>query len=148
MIKETRDMMAKLMERIIRLEGIIAEKDNNSNIDKKIEDMVESKVNEILTEKMAKEDRKLNLVLVNIPEAVSTGKEAVAEDSNQIKTLMSKILPEEEVTFSDPIRLGSRNAGTRPRMIKISVANTDIKTKIMKNSSKANDPPEERLFVR
>ena len=110
--------------------------------------MVESKVNEILTEKMAKEDRKLNLVLVNIPEAVSTGKEAVAEDSNQIKTLMSKILPEEEVTFSDPIRLGSRNAGTRPRMIKISVANTDIKTKIMKNSSKANDPPEERLFVR
>ena len=70
---------------------------------------------------------------------------------DKIKEVVKKAVPDEEIKIKKSFRLGKVNAGSRPRLIKFSVENEDIKERILKNAYKANSrtekDPSKRIFI-
>ncbi|MCP3849729.1 MAG: hypothetical protein GY694_05765 [Gammaproteobacteria bacterium] len=116
--------------------------ESNHSYDKKLEDLVEAKVQETLTEVQEKEKRKLNLVVFNLPESQGTTREETKEnETQQIQSILKNILPESEakdVKIKDPIRLGPQNLGKRPRVLKFTVNSEEARNNIIKNAVKVN----------
>jgi len=121
-----------------------------ASLDEKIEKMVEEKVSEAMEERVEKEQRKLNLIVVNLPE--SREKEADAKKNDEIlkvKELFRKMCPElEKEEVKDPVRLG-REGGNKPRMLRVRVESEEGKQKILKNMRKLNVGVEagKRVFI-
>lgn len=152
LLKQMMGMILSMSERLSHLE--IGMKSNicQKELDKSIEDCVEAKLKTALDDEREKENRKLNLVLVNVPEARSTVKEdQEMEDKAKIDGIMRKALPDEQVIIRNPIRLGKVNAGTRARMLRITVPDMETKKKILSNAKKVNDSyekdPSKRIFI-
>ena len=138
---------AKLTERVDKLEALI-EKRKEDKFPEDIKRMVAEKVEEVVSETRAKDDRKLNLILVNVPE--STGEGQKEKDAFTVRELMRKILPDEEAKVEEPVRLGK--TGAQPRMIKFKVNSLETKKRLLKNASKLNDgteitDPKKRLYL-
>ena len=136
-LEKHNDMIAsneKLEARVAKLEQI---KPNESQ-DKNVESMIEDKVDEAIREAREQEARKLNLIMVNVPENI--GDDSNQRDLEAVNKLMKKILPEEqEVKIDEIYRFGKVNIGTQPRLLKIKVQSVSMKREILKNSAKLNE---------
>ena len=144
------DSNVKLAERVDKLEN---EKCSAQPLNE-IKDFVVEKVGEALSEAREKDARKLNLLMVNVPE--NTGEDAQKKDMESVNKLMKKILPDEDVKITNLVRLpigkGQTNIGTAPRMVKIKVEDVQIKRKILTNANKLNEgsdirDPKKKLYI-
>ena len=135
------EIMQGMAERMKRMEET---QTNVQDIEKKIEDMVNAKVEDALKEAQEKQQRKLNLVIVNIKESsLPIPAEARVEDTKRVESLLRDIIPEEEevnLKISNPVRLGKQNAGTAPRLLRVTVPDEKTKRVILKNAQKLNKP--------
>ena len=141
-------MMNNMVDRLSKIE-------NSQTIDKKVEDLVEEKVNQTLTEIQEKEKRKLNLVIVNLPENQGeTIEETKKNDLGHLTDVLGEVVPEVKFNneLTNPTRLGPKNIGNRPRLLKITVKSEDIKKKILANASKLNssntDPKTKSMLIK
>ena len=77
------------------------------SLDEKIVEALDRKVTEVLEESKKNEQRKLNIIVSNLPESmVGTVEERRREDSEKVKHLVTKITNIEGGDLRDPIRLG------------------------------------------
>ncbi len=137
----------QLLARVSKLEK---EKPASAITEDSIKAMVEERVDEVMRETKEQEERKLNLIFVNVPENV--GKDSDVKDKEMLDTLVKKILPDEEVSIEENARLGKVNIGNLPRLLKIKVKTADIKWKILKNAAKLNEgtnvtDPRKKIYV-
>ena len=135
------EIMEAMSDRMKRMEET---QHSDKDIEKKIEEIVNAKVEDALKEAQEKQHRKLNLVLVNIRESANPNPaEAREEDKKRVQALLEDIIPEGErvnLNISNPIRLGRQNIGRDPRRLRITVADESAKRVILKNSNKINKP--------
>ena len=131
LLKKMMSMMETVMDKVTKFDSLetrVRKLEDNNQLDSNIEDLVQCKVEEVMAEAKEIEDKKLNLILVNIPESNKTEKEdKVKDDQSQVTNVLNKILPGTETNFSTPTRIGRPNVGTRPRLLKISVENLSEK---------------------
>ena len=128
----------------------VSEKQIESVIEKKLDGLVDEKINEAVREQNEQEARKLNLILVNIPE--NSGDNSKEKDKETVEKLIKKIVQEEEISIEQINRLGEKSIDNRPRLLKIKVKTMDLKRKILKNASKLNDDsentdPKKRIYI-
>ena len=137
--QELKALLSAVKDRLDMIEQ--SKQIDKEEINKKIEDMVEAKVKDIMEEKEEKEKRKLNLILVNIKESASPIlEERKEEDIKRVQRIFKEILPtgEEPVEIREPIRFGKLNLGSRPRLLRITVKDSNTKYKILKYSQNLN----------
>ena len=111
---------------------------------------MDSKVNEAIKEAKEQEVRKLNLILVNVPE--STGENVNKQDKEKVEKLLKKAVPEEEIKVEQIFRIGEKDKTNRARLIKIKVENMEIKKKILINSKCLNEgtgitDPKKKIYI-
>jgi hypothetical protein len=109
-------------------------------LEKKIEDTVNKKVNALWEEKIEKEKRELNLIITNIPESEKADRdEKQQDDIKAVKNLVQQICPGlEKEPITEPVRLGRVNAGSKPRLLKVKVQSHETKKEILKNARHLN----------
>ena len=101
------DKLVQLFQDIIVRLGKLEGAHTGKSLDEKMEDAVDRKVTEVLEESKEKEQRKLNIIVSNLPESmVGTVEERRREDSEKVKHLVTKITNIEVGDLRDPIRLG------------------------------------------
>ena len=130
-------MMNTMIERLAKLEN----KENRNHSDKEIVDIVDVKVNESLSEIHEKEKRKLNLVIVNLPESQGTSAEDFKKNENtKIQKLVKEIVPEKNIQIKNHVRLGQKNIGNKnqPRLLKITVDNEETKKELLSKAANIN----------
>ena len=137
----------RLQERLEKLE-----KGGRGNTEPQanLKEFVVEQVNEAMTEARERENRKLNLIMVNLPE--NPGEDSVKNDTEAVAAKIKKILPDENVQISELVRIGKTNIGTVPRMIKFKVESFQIKKKILMGSQKLNEgsevrDPKKKLYI-
>ena len=148
------DLILKMMQTMdLRLQQLEA-KDPMESIDKILEEKVEKKVAEMFEEQLEKEKRKLNIIMVNLPESkAESAEERKKEDLIEAKKIVQKVTDEkiaEEVT--NPIRLGKVNIGRdkRPRLVRLSIKTEEGKRQVMKNIHKVNQgvrKAEDKVYI-
>lgn len=147
---ESNEKMAKanndLNDRVTKLENqenskIVSEKQVKSIVETNIKQMLDEKVNEAVREAKEIENRKQNLILVNVKE--NNEKDSKIKDKEVVEELLKKIIKDEEVKVEELTRLGEKK-DNGSRLIRIKVQNNEIKRKILKNSSLANEGSEEK----
>ena len=140
-------LILKMSERIMKLE----ETHTGAGLDDRIEKMIEKKLAEALDERVEKEKRKLNLIVVNIPESRETDNVLKKKDEiERVKELFTKICPElEGMEVHDPVRLGEIRLGSKPRVLRVRVDNEEVKRQITKNAYRLNKGVniEKKVFV-
>ena len=115
------------------------EKSMGEQLEEKIEEVVERKLEEKMEEMMEVEKRKKNLVIVNMAESTKTEiEECRKDDLAAAKKILSAIADVKEGDISEPIRLGKKGLGSRPRMLKITMKEEGKKKEILKNAPKLN----------
>lgn len=133
------DMMSQLTLRIVSLE----EGRGGRSVDEMVKKEVESKVSEILEEKKEKESRRMNLILVNIPETEEGNPEVRKQDDlNKVFKIAKQIDPEIlNSEISNPVRLGKKVIGskTKPRLLKVTVQNDQVRNKILAGARRLNE---------
>ena len=101
-------------------------------VETNINDLVEDKIQEAMTEAKEIDSRKLNLILVNVEET-----DVNQKDQEVVENIIKKVIPDEEVKIDQVLRLGVKNKNGA-RLLRIKVQNTEIKRKILRNSNKLN----------
>ena len=143
MFSSIQQTQLKILDRLEKLES-------KQQMETRIEDMVDSKIKEAMTEAREKENRKFNLIITNMREAEGTNlEEKKQRDTEQITRVLEDIA-QEEVQISNPVRLGKPNIGTRPRLLRITVKTEESKRKILRNASKVNineRDPKKRMYI-
>ena len=119
-------------------------------VEKSLEDILDSKENEAIKEAKEQEVRKLNLILVNVPE--STGENVNKQDKEKVEKLLKKAVPEEEIKVEQIFRIGEKDKTNRARLLKIKVENMEIKKKILINSKCLNEgtgitDPNKKIYI-
>lgn len=146
------DNVLKMLESLkSRIDDMESKHDacSDENIDKKIE----QKVGEYMEEMQEREKRKLNIIVVNLPESgKDSAEERKQEDRDRVRQLVSRTVDDVDSTELDnPIRLGPIKIGqnARPRLLRMTVQNVETKKKILKNVAKLNRnvPFEKRVFI-
>ena len=135
------DRMSVTLDRFDRLEANVVTKQNLLDFEKKMEDMVDAKIEESMQEKLEKERRKLNLIFVNVKESVGEKEEKVKKEIETVQELLTKILPESDltdITVKNPVRLGGANLGNKPRLLRMEVDSEESKWKILRNAARLN----------
>lgn len=134
------DRLISLFESVDTRLSRLENSNSGEALDKKIEDTVSKKVNELWEEKIEREKRELNLVISNIPESDKNEREERQKDDvDAVKSLVQKICPGlEKEQITEPVRLGKVNAGSQPRLLKVKVKSLDIKKEILKNARELN----------
>ena len=143
---ETMERIAKTMDkhwdRIELMEEKMATKEDLRNFEKKVDAMIDSKIEDGLQERLEREKRKLSLIFVNVKESEGDRERRMAKDIEKAKELVDQILPAEEarkIELKRPVRLGPEQAGKRPRFLKIEVQYEEEKWKILKNAYRLNE---------
>ena len=122
------------------------------NYDTKIEETIENKVKEYMQEAEEKNKRKLNIVIVSLPES---GKESADDrkndDRDRVRELVRKIPEVDAGEVDNQVRLGAFKIGqnVRPRLLRMEVKTEATKQKIMKGiySLNANKPQAQRIYI-
>ena len=126
----------RMMEMMTALTGRLLSLEDEGGLDAK----VEKKVNEAFEEMVEREKRKLSIVIVNIPESEGETVEVRnKKDKDKVVELLKKVTDLKEEDIQNPLRLGSRPLGTKPRMLKVRVRSEEAKRKIMANARKLNE---------
>ena len=136
------DLFSELSMRLINLEE--EKKASATKIEEKIVSEVDKKVKEAFEEENEKKRRRPNIVVVNIPESKAEDVEQRQKDDIEATAaVLDKVMGEKvnRGELKDPIRMGFREIGkkSKPRLLKITVANDDFRKKIFKNARKLND---------
>ena len=128
-IDRLQEMISVLTAKIERLEN----GSDGTNLEDKIEKMLDKKLAEKLEEKSEREDRKNNLIIVNLPESkMTTVEDRKKDDIKQLMDLVKEQNPElESETLEEPVRLG-KVGGTRPRLLRVKVKSQEVKTEFLK----------------
>ena len=138
-------------------------------IDQKVSEKVNEKFQEIVKthqlqqiqpvpevtpdEREEREKRKLNIVLVNIPESEKEdSKENTEEDLKRVTELLGTITQIEEGDVVEPVRLGQKDPKEkRPRFLRLRVISSAKKGAIFKNATKLNTDdaigPKDRIYI-
>ena len=136
-LTELSELLMNVLERLTKIEksGI----GHTQNIDKKIEDLVDAKLQDAIEEQRVKESKKLNLIVVNMRENHRENPlEAKKEDKKAAEALIKEILPEENIEVNDPVRLRGVQIGSKPRLLRVSVSDEKTKWNIIKNAHRLN----------
>ena len=157
MTKQLLTMMNSMIDKLAKIEERMSNMESNNLKEDNLEDLVSAKVQEAMEEAQEQQKRKLNLVLVNVPESSNPDREAaLKEDEEKVGQLVNKITSAGSETplprkGFNSIRLGKRNAGTRARLLRITVDNLETKKQILKEAFRLNDPnekdPSKKVFV-
>ena len=150
--------MTSLLERMSKLEENQSKKQEGNQSkckseENQLEDLVEVKVQEMTSESQEKEKRKLNLIAVNLPECPgSTREETEKNEIDQLSKMIQNILPDtnSQLQVTNPIRLGQKNIGNKPRILKFKVNSVETKSKILKNYHKINKtdtPAKDKVYI-
>lgn len=139
-----------LTKRVEKLEAVLNEKQNTKvsvqDNEEKIRVMVADRVGEVVTEAKEKEDRKLNLIIVNVPENSDEG-----DPIKSAKRLFKKVIPD-DVKIEEAVRLGKSTDNVHPRLIKVRVGTLESKRKIMGKASRVNEgtgitDPKKKIYI-
>jgi hypothetical protein len=143
-------LMTGLMNRLVELEERRAE----SIVEVNIQQEVEKKVGEAFEEMKERESRKLNLILVNVPESeAETGEERQKEDIRQVKELVGKLeVQTGDLGLANPIRMGKRIIGkaSKPRVLRITVKSEEAKKTLLAKANKLSEesvPKGKRVYI-
>ena len=111
----------------------------------KVESNITSSITEVLNEQKEIEDKKLDLILFNVPESKKKpdGTDNNEEDQGKVSDIITYLHPEVRPSEIEPatIRLGRRREGPeeRPRPIKIEVNFLETKERMLKNARLLRD---------
>ena len=135
------ERMSQLMDRMDVMERNIVTKDSLVEFEKKVDHMIDSKIDTAMEERLEREKRKLHLVFVNVQESTGDKEEIMERDLKKVKDMIKICVPKEaeKIKVENPTRLGALNAGHRPRLLRVKVENEEIKWQILKNASKLNE---------
>ena len=105
--------------------------------------MVDHKIDQALHDFKERELRKNNLILYNLPESTAETGEARKEEEAKAVGKFCECLDSEDIP-DDIVRLGERKTenGAKPRPVKVTFNNENIKRKILTNSKKLRDVSE------
>jgi len=143
-------LMTSMLTRLVELE----EKRSESNVEGKIQQEVEKKVSEAFEEMKERDSRKLNLILVNVPESeAETGEERQKEDIRRVEELVGKLeVQVADIGIANPTRLGHRVIGkaSKPRVLRISVKSEEAKKTLLTKAKKLSDdsvPKAKKVYI-
>lgn len=136
------EMMVALTERLLNLE-----KDKQGE---SLDEKVEAKVKQAFEELNEKNKRKLNLIVVNVPENEGEN----AEDRNQkdldaVSRLVERTTDVLKSELCSSVRLGAKSIGLKPRMLRVTVSSEEAKRKILSGARKLNEgvkDPKKRIY--
>ena len=88
-----------------------------------------------MEEKLEREKRKNNIIIVNMKESTKTDlRERKENDRAAAKTLLEKLVPLEDCDIGEPTRLG-KEGGNRPRMLRVTLKSEE---QILKKAPEVN----------
>ena len=138
-LNEILRLLEKQEKRILELEKInqISNDLTPDSLNKKIEDAVEKKLNEMQEEHEDKVRRMKNIIISNIEECTDNDREVRKQaDLAKVRAKLEEISTGLGSEVSQPVRLGRYEAGKPPRPIKVVVKSTHGKTFILANARK------------
>ena len=130
---ENQDKRIKELEKMEQVNQILTPE----GLNKKIEEAVEKKLNEMQEDHEDKEKRRRNIIISNIVECNDNDREIRKQaDLKRVKAKLEEIAEGLGNEISDPIRLGRFEAGKPPRPIKVTVKSERVKGYILANARK------------
>ena len=148
------DMIIRMFEHMLNRLDKLEQSNTGTNlaIDNKIEEAVDKKVTDIMQENRDRDERKLNIIIANLPESeAGSHEDKKQDDKNRVRQLVAKICDVAGGDIDNPARLGpiyiGRNA--RPRLLKMTVKSAEAKEQIMRNvySLNAGIDFENRVYI-
>ena len=106
------DLILKMMPKINDFEDRIEHLENalttsDCKMESEINDLIDKKIEEEISELEEKESRKNNIIMVNLNESDKrVNEDRKKDDLNKVKDVLAKIAPESTELISNPIRLG------------------------------------------
>ena len=137
------DLILKMMPKINYFEDRIEHLENalttsDCKMESKINDLIDKKIEEEISELEEKESRKNNIIMVNLNESDKrVNEDRKKDDLNKVKDVLAKIAPESTELISNPIRLG-KFTDNKSRLLKINVGSVENKMHILKNANRLN----------
>ena len=147
-LSQLTDMLHNVLDRLTKMEE--SREGQNKILDRRIEEMVDAKLQDALEDQRVKESKKLNLILVNVRESACTNiMDAKEEDKRVTEALIKEIFPEENIEVHDPLRLRGKQIGNRPRLLRVRVQDEQTKWNIIKNAHKlnTNGKRQQRVYI-
>ena len=135
------DLILKMMPRINDFEDRIEHLENaltasDCKMESKINDLIDKKIEEEISELEEKENRKNNIIMVNLNESDKrVNEDRKKDDLNKVNDVLEKIAPGSTQLISNPIRLG-QFTGKKSRLLKINVGSVENKLHILKNANR------------
>ena len=105
----------------------------------------------VISEQQEKERRQLNIVVHNIEESLSDSPQVRKQDDiKKVTSIVDKYLAV-KCSVTNAVRLGKRQQGAKPRLLKITLASTQEKNSILRNKiqlCKEDNPQEiKKIFI-
>ena len=124
-------------------------------VESNMEKQVEIKVKEAMLEEKEREMRKNNAILVNLPESGDSNPEQRQKDDvEETLKILEKVLGEKVASseIDNPVRIGTRQVGkdSKPRLLKIQIANEAFRRKLFSKTKKFNEregDPKKKVYV-
>jgi len=132
------EMVAALTVRLAQIEA----KGVGGVTEQQLDEKVEKKVSEALEEVIEREKRKLNVILVNVPECEGdSAEERQKGDLGRVGEMAKRIAGVDKEDISNPVRMGARNIGKggKPRMLRVTVRSEETKRKLLMNAYKLSE---------
>ena len=129
------DLILKMMPKINDFEDRIEHLENaltasDCKMESKINDLIDKKIEEDISELEEKESRKNNIIMVNRNESdKSVNEDRKKDDLNKVKDVLERIAPGSTQLISNPIRLG-QITGKKSGLLKINVGSVENKLHI------------------
>ena len=141
------DLVTKLTAKVADLERGLG----GENIQAMVKKMVDEKVEEMMEEKEEIEKRKLNIILVGVPESRhEDAEERKKKDLDAAREILGQLTDMEDDEVKDPIRLGPVTVGKRPRMMRVTLSREERKQLILRKAPQLNQgktDPKEKVYV-
>ena len=145
-------MIQDLSKLVVKLTDKIDKMEEGQSLERKIEETVEKKLSEALDERVEREKRKQNIILVNVPESSKESPEdRKKEDVNAAKDLFKKVCPNTaaEIGVTEPVRIGKPEAGKR-RLLRVKINSEEAKQEIVRQAYILNRDvknPKDRIYI-
>lgn len=142
-------MMKTFSDRMDKLEEKLTGKQLEEKIEAVVDRVVDKKIEEAVYERIEKDKRKNNIIVVNLKESTKKSEEGrEREDTKSVKMLLGKLVNIKDGDLKEaPVRLGDK--GIKPRVLKVVLKNENMKREILKKAPSLNvDVPfEKRIYI-
>ena len=131
-------MMKTFSDRMDKLEEKLTGKQLEEKIETVVDRVIDKKIDEAVYERMEKEKRRNNIIVVNLKESVKKTEMArEIEDTKSVKTLLSKLVKIKDSDLKEaPVRLGDK--GDKPRVLKVVLKNEKMRREILNKAPSLN----------